>query len=236
MKTVIIYGNARQGSTWHITQLFKRELSNHDDLEIEEFTLPRDLPNFCLGCFSCFQKGEQTCPHSSSVAPIVNAFKASDLIILSSPVYAMDVSGQMKALLDHLCFMWMSHRPSPQMFHKIGLIVTTTAGAGLTHANKTLKNSLNFWGIKRIFSMSKAVSASSWNEIPDKKRLAIENQVIKLSKRLIRTQEIIDQLHPPLFARFFFPLMKRMMKKNTWNLQDRNHWVKEGWLEGKSPF
>lgn len=27
--------------------------------------------------------------------------------------YGFDASGRMKAPLDHLCFIWMSHRPNP---------------------------------------------------------------------------------------------------------------------------
>jgi len=56
----------------------------------------------------------------------------------------------MKALPDHLCFMWMSHRPHPAMFSKVGLTISTTAGAGLSHTAKTLRNSLTFWDVRRI--------------------------------------------------------------------------------------
>ena len=108
MKITIINGNQRHGSTWNCRELFLRELSRHEDLKIKEFTLPKDLPLFCAGCFSCFSNGEQTCPHSESVSPIVAALEEADLVIFTSPVYAMDVSGPMKSLLDHLCFMWMS--------------------------------------------------------------------------------------------------------------------------------
>ena len=43
--------------------------------------------------------GEQTCTHAIFIHPIIKALELSDLIILTSPVYGMDVSGQLKTLL-----------------------------------------------------------------------------------------------------------------------------------------
>ena len=89
------------------------------------------------------------------------------LILLASPSYGLDVSGAMKAFIDHLCFMWISHRPNPVILNKTGLSVVTTAGAGLRHSTKTLRNFLQFWGIKRIFSFKKAVAAAKWSDVSD---------------------------------------------------------------------
>jgi NAD(P)H-dependent FMN reductase len=119
---------------------------------------------------SCFLNGEDTCPHASFTKPIIEAMAGADLIILTSPVYAMDVSGQMKALLDHLCFMWMSHRPDLRMFDKVGVTVSTTAGAGLGHAAKTLKNCLVFLGVKRVFPFNSRYRPQSGARLPKKER------------------------------------------------------------------
>lgn len=149
MKIAVVNGNMRHGSTWHCMDAIRDELAKFDDTEVKEYFLPKDLPHFCTGCFSCLSNGEDTCPHAAYTKPITEAMIESDLIILTSPVYGFDVSGQMKTFIDHLCFMWMSHRPNPQMFNKIGLTVSTTAGAGLGHTTKTMRNSLIYWGVKK---------------------------------------------------------------------------------------
>lgn len=236
MKIVLINGNARHGSTWNCAQLFLEELAKHDTVEVSEFSLPRDMPHFCNGCFSCFYNGEQTCPHAASISPILETLLAADLVILTSPIYAMDISGQMKALLDHLCFMWFSHRPNPQMFDKVGLTITTTAGAGLSHATKTLRNSLKFWGVKRTFSFQNAVSAMKWADVSEQKRAKIGSQIGRMAGRIAGAVKHRDQLSSPLFRRFFFRLMRGMMQKNTWNPRDRQHWEAQGWLSGAKPF
>jgi len=208
----------------------------YEALEITEFTLPKDMPHFCNSCFSCIYNGEHTCPHAGAVQPIVKAMQDADLIILTSPVYGFDVSGQMKALLDHLCYQWMSHRPDPRMFQKIGLTFTTAAGAGLKHTTKTMRDSLKYWGVKRIYSGKYAVSASSWSEVAENKLIKIQKQTAQLAKRIAKAHRRIDRMGAPVFTKVFFKMMRGMMKKNTWNQTDRNHWKSLGWLQGEKPF
>lgn len=236
MKITVINGNARKGSTWHCKDHIVQAIAAHTAVELTEFQLPKDMPHFCNGCFACIYQGEQKCPHSSAVAPIVTALTEADLIILTSPVYAMDVSGQMKALLDHLCFMWLSHRPNPLMFQKIGLTISTTAGAGLGHATKTLRNSLRFWGVKRVFSYKNAVSAMKWSDVDPKKQIRIQQDSDALAKRIVQAVEHVHTLRSPLFRGMMFLMMKGMMAKNTWNPKDRGHWESQGWLSGAYPF
>lgn len=82
MKIVVINGNARHGSTWHCKDLFIQSLLKFEVAEITEFTLPRDMPHFCNGCFSCIYHGEHTCPHADKISPIVAALENSDVIVL----------------------------------------------------------------------------------------------------------------------------------------------------------
>ena len=230
MIVTIINGNARHGSTWHCMDAFMQALLRITHVDATTFTLPNDMPEFCKGCFSCFMNGEHTCPHASSISPIVDALTGADLIILTSPVYAMDISGQLKTLLDHLCFMWMSHRPNPLMFNKVGLTIATTAGAGLSHATKTMRHSLKFFGFKRIFSYKKAASAMKWSDLSEKKRQRIERDMAALAKKIAATVSKIDRLPSPLFRSFIFKLMAGMMKKNTWIPRDKKHWEDHGWI------
>ncbi len=127
MKITVINGNARHGSTWNCKELFCKELAKYEEVCQTEFYMPKDSPSLCVGCFNCFFHGEHKCPHCEQIKPIVAALEEADLIIMTSPVYACDVSGGLKVLLDHLCYMWMSHRPNPKMFQKTALTIVTTA-------------------------------------------------------------------------------------------------------------
>lgn len=236
MKITVINGNQRHGSTWHTADAVIRELKKYGETEIKEFFLPKDMPHFCMGCFTCFVRGEEKCPHYSAVKPIAEALLDADLIVLASPVYALDATGQMKALLDHLCYMWLSHRPEPQMFNKVGLIVTTTAGAGLRHTAKTLSNSLTFWGVKKIFKIKYAVAAMSWEEVSEKKKLEIEAAAKKKAAEIANAVKNSDSLRKPIFRKIMFTAVKNTMKKNKWNPLDINFWKAKGWLGDEKPF
>lgn len=235
MKITVINGNTRMGNTWHCMDLFRQELSKYEELTVSEFFMPKDMPDFCIGCYSCFFGGEQTCPHADRITPIVQALKDADLIILTSPVYSFDVTGHMKALFDHLCFLWISHRPDPGMFHKVALAVVTTAGAGLRHTMKTMKNTLSFWGIKRIFTYRRVVAAP-WEKVPQTVKLNIRKQIERKAKRIAKTVKKIDRLTYPPIRRLMFGSMRKMMIKNTWNPYDRSYWETFGWLGKKKPF
>jgi len=236
MKITIVYGSGRRGCTWNAVQLFTEEMKKTEPCEITEFYLPKDLPDFCWGCFSCFLKGEGTCPHAGSVQAIAQAFRVADILVIASPVYALDVSGAMKSLLDHLCYMWVSHRPDPAMFGKVGVTFCTTAGAGLHHTAKTMRNSLKFWCVKRVYTFKKTLASMSWEEVSEKNKAAVRLKTARLAARTARAARRADRLAPPLFTRFLFCLMRGMMRKNTWNETDRKHWEEQGWLAGGSPF
>ncbi len=236
MKVTVINGNMRHGSTWHCMDLFRQELSKYEEVTVKEFLLPKDLPNLCVGCFSCFFKGEHTCPHTEKMSPIIESLIEADLIIMTSPVYAGDVSGSMKTLLDHLSFMWMSHRPNASMFHKAALTISTTAGAGITHTTKTMTSSLSFWGIRKIFVFKKAVAAMKWDDVSEKNKARINARVVKMTKKIYKTVHNIDKAPYPLFRKFLFHIMRAMHKGNDWNPIDRNHWDSQGWLSGVKPY
>ena len=238
MNVAVIHGTAHHGSTWHCVDIFLQELAEVSAQPIDqtEFYLPAAMPHFCCGCYSCFLRGEQACPHADSVQPIRDAILAADLIVLDSPVYAMDVSAQLKALLDHLCFLWISHRPQPAMFSKLGVAFATTAGAGLNHALATMTNSMKFWGVRRIYPFGRSVSAMKWGDVSSDKQQRIRQDLQKMARRVSRAAARGNRLRPLLVTRIFFFMMQGMMRKNTWNPTDRQHWEEQGWLKGGKPF
>lgn len=236
MKICVIYGSARiKGSTAKVTQGILEALEplvreTGDSLEVVEHHLPKDLPHFCMGCFNCFLKGEDTCPHKDFVAPIIKDLSEADGIILSSPVYAMGPSAQMKSLLDHLAFQYIPHRPRPDMFDKVGLVVVTTAGAGIGGTSKLLAKNLKFWGLKRVHILGFPIFDIELDSMPQKRKDKLARLVEKKARAfhsdLLRRRE----LRPLLFTRFFMMMGKRMMKGYPDDNLDKRHWKGNKWI------
>lgn len=235
MKIAVIYGSMHKGSTYNCVKIILNKLQDKDT-EIEEYFLPKDMPYFCCSCFSCFLKGEETCPHFNEMSPIVKSMDDADLIILSSPVYVCDVSGQMKAFLDHLAYRWMPHRPSEAMFHKVGLVVSTAAGAGTRATNKTMKKTFTYCGISKIYSFGANVAAMSFEDINIKKKNKIEKKLDKLANKIKKAVKVSNKRSPGMFVKIIFNLMKLSHKNNNWNKTDYNYWKNKGWLNEKKPW
>jgi hypothetical protein len=122
------------------------------------------------------------------------------------------------------------------MFHKAALTITTSAGAGLSHTTKTMKSSLSFWGVKRVFSFKRGVAASKWDEVSAKNKVKIEKKIAGMARKIYKTVHNIESLPYPIPSRFLFRIMKAMQKGNNWNPTDRNHWEQQGWLSGTKPY
>ncbi len=231
MEITVIYGTGRKerSSTYNIAQKFIAELSCGDT--VTEFFLPKDMPEFCTGCSTCFSDHTK-CPHYRYIHPITDAMQNSDLIIFTAPVYVYHVPGQVKALLDHFAYRWMVHQPEGAMFHKQALVITTAAGAGMRYAVQDVRHSLDWWGMGHIYTFKKAVRAANWDRVSEEKRTAYAKEVKKTSKKILAQKGA----KPCLKVRGIFYLMRFMQKKYRFTESDAAYWEENGWLAGKKPW
>jgi len=143
MNITVIHGSMRCGNTYNVTQAVLAQLRVHNDVNITEISVAElNLP-FCRSCHVCFDKGDAHCPHRAALAPVAQAIEGCDGLIVSGVCYAMHINAAMKNLVDH--FAYYFHRP--RLFGKVGLVVTTTAGAGEHRVAKYLRQVLGHWGM-----------------------------------------------------------------------------------------
>jgi multimeric flavodoxin WrbA len=223
MKITLISGTNHKGSTYHAAKMAAETLGR----DITEFFLPRDMPHFCAGCGTCFEKSEALCPHFSYIDVIVKSMEAADVLIFTSPVYVYHCSGQMKAFLDHLGYQWIVHRPNASMFNKTALVVSTAAGAGLKSTCRDISHSLTMWGVKRIYTLKCPVMAIRWQNVSDKIKQKIE---CKAKKAAGKIKASMKKTIPNLKTLAWFYMMRFVNKKFPFNETDRAHWEKQGLL------
>jgi multimeric flavodoxin WrbA len=230
MKVLIISGTNHKGSTYHTARLVAEKITSADN--ISEVFLPRDFDQFCLGCTSCFGKGDNTCPHYDRLRPITEKIDAADVIIMSSPVYVYHATGQMKALLDHYGWRWMVHRPDERMFSKQAVIVATAAGAGMKSTIKDMAGSCFFWGIPKTYKLGMAVRAVSWDTVDSGRKAKLEKKTDSIAKKILRRE---GKVRVPLKTKGFFNLM-RLIQRSGWNKTDVDYWKEKGWTGKKRPW
>lgn len=234
MRIAVVHGQMHRGSTYHaVHQLLEHYRTLDAEIEVKEFFLPKDGPDYCVGCYQCFNKGESYCPHYDKVEPIVAAMEQADLVVIGSPTYAFEMTGQLKTLFDHLSYMWLSHRPNGQMFCKQGVVVSTTAGAGVKNVVKSLKRQLFWLGISQVHGLGFRVGARNWQEVNEKTR----RHIAKCTRRVAGlTAARVGKGGPTWKERFMFGIMRKMQAGNTWAAHDRAHWGKHGWLGKIRPW
>lgn len=163
---------------------------------------------------------------------MIEKIEKADLIIIATPVFVMSCSSGLKALLDHLAYIWLVHRPKESMFNKVGLIITSAGGSGVKDTVKLVKNNMFYWGIPTIYSYGVTTMKMGGNYIDYKNKDKIKKQVENKSNKIKRS---LKNRKVGLKTKFFFKIFG-MTQMNGWNKTDSNYWKDKGWLDGKRPY
>ena len=65
----------------------------------------------CISCLACKIKGKASnvCKFKDALTPILEEIAQADGLVLGSPIYFGDVTGQMRTFLERLAFPWLSY-------------------------------------------------------------------------------------------------------------------------------
>jgi len=233
MEICVIHGSNRKGNTDKTIEIIKETLNSYEKIVYSDIYLHKDLPHFCNGCFLCLETGEyagQNCPHKNYTHPILEKLLKSDGIIITSPSYALNVTAQIKTLFDHFACTYLCHRPNEEMFNKIGLIISTAAGAGTKSVNKTIGVNMLFWGIKRIIKCGINIWEKDWDNIQNKKCIKAEKLLqikAKIFFKYIKKREKLNRSIKTIFLCFVF---KKLINSYSNDNADKIFWKSKGWI------
>ena len=229
MRSTIIHGQGHEGSTCMVA----RELADKVGGEIREFFLPRDFSMPCIGCYTCFKTDLTHCPHYKELKPLVEAILEADLLILESPVYVYHATGQMMSFLDHFGTWWVVHRPMPEMSGKQAVAISTAAGGGMKSTVKDMTDSLEMWGIHKVYGLGVGVQATCPSEIPDGIMKKIHRKTDKLAHQI---QKNVGSRGYNARAKKWFYLMRLAHKHFPPAQPDYGYWDERGWHEKNRPW
>jgi multimeric flavodoxin WrbA len=234
MTITVIHGQAHKGVTYMMTHEVLKNLVTNSD-QIFEFFLPKDGPGFCVGCYSCFLKGEKYCPSADKVQPIAEAIEKADVIMLDSPNYVFEMSGAMKNLMDHLAYRWISHRPSGTMFKKVGVALSSSAGAPARRITKSMARQLKWMCVPKVYLFPFISNAMGINDLKLEKRLKLERKAKKIAGKV---KKRACHPHASFKNKLLFRIFRKMQSspKAVWNSTDRDWWVNQGWTAEIRPW
>ncbi len=75
----------------------------------------------CISCFACKTRGGKsygTCAVQDDLTPIYAEIKKAEAIILGSPIYFGDVTGELRSFLERLLFPYLVYDDPPKPFSR----------------------------------------------------------------------------------------------------------------------
>lgn len=142
MKIVIVNGSSRKnGATALILNEMYQQLKKYTDVDVQIFHVADLELKYCIGCCSCYKTGK--CIFNDDIEKLSLSIESADGVILGSPTYASNVSGQMKVIIDRGHFVM-----EQLLYGKYAISVTTYENYGGKDAAKVLNKLLLFSGAK----------------------------------------------------------------------------------------
>ena len=112
-KIIIIDGGPRKNmNTAKLLQRFAEGAkSAGNDIEVKTVRLYDLDYKGCMSCMACKLKGKASniCRFKDALTPVLEEIAQADGLVLGSPIYFGDVTGQMRAFLERLSFPWLSY-------------------------------------------------------------------------------------------------------------------------------
>ncbi len=140
MNIVIINGSPRaNGATAKILHVIEERLIQRENILVEFVDISNLKMSPCTGCCVCYKTG--CCYMDDKAEELSNKIAMADGLIIGSPTYASNVSGQLKQFIDR------GHFVIEQLLHnKYAVSVVTGENYGSRDTSKILNKLLKYSG------------------------------------------------------------------------------------------
>ena len=165
MKSMAIVGSPnKKGSCSYLVEQVNQGMKSQD-IDTSTFYLHDLKINYCRGCRQCEKNRE--CIQSDDMKMLIDKIFVTDILVLASPSYWGDVTGQMKVFIDRslpLCNANTGITPVPK--GKRGISISVRAGLSISESQHLISTFEHYFGHLEIEPVSK-LSVEGVNTIED---------------------------------------------------------------------
>ena len=140
-KIIIIDGGPRRNmnTAKMLNSFAEGAKSVGQDVEVKTFRLYELDYKGCMSCMACKVKGRASnlCKFKDALTPVLEEIAQADGLVLGSPIYFGDVTGQMRTFLERLAFPWLSYNDYSMTAPKRMPVVLVTTMNGLPERNNS---------------------------------------------------------------------------------------------------
>ena len=140
-KIIIIDGGPR--ATFNTASMLKKFAegagSVSNEIEVKTVRLYGLDYKGCMSCMACKIKGKASnvCKFKDALTPVLEEIAQADGLVLGSPIYFGDVTGQMRTFLERLAFPWLSYNDYSMTAPKRMPVVLLETMNGLPNRNNS---------------------------------------------------------------------------------------------------
>lgn len=119
MKIIIINSSHRKnGATSYLLNQMYLQLNRKPEIDVQFYHVADLSLTYCIGCCTCYETG--SCMFNDDIEKLSQSIEKADGIIIGTPTYASNLSGQLKTIIDR------GHFVMEQLLHgKYALNVVT---------------------------------------------------------------------------------------------------------------
>lgn len=114
MKTTCILGSPRRGGNSDSLATRYTQQAARYNATVETFALSDISFNGCINLFEC-KTGLDRCGQSDGLTPVLDAVAESQVLVLASPIYFTNLTGQMKLAIDRFFSFFVPNYPAAQV-------------------------------------------------------------------------------------------------------------------------
>jgi multimeric flavodoxin WrbA len=164
MKIMAVNGSPRK--TWNTATLLKKALegaasqgANTELIHLYDLSFTG-----CTSCFACKTRGGKSygkCAVKDGLAPILKQVEAADALILGSPIYFGNVTGEMRSFLERLLFPNFTYTDPPQS------LFSKKISTAFIYTMNVTEKMMQEWGYEQVFGQQQGLlqmvfGASEW--------------------------------------------------------------------------
>jgi len=191
MKVIAVNGSPRKNWNTHILLEKCLDGAKETGAETELINLYDIQYKGCTSCFSCKLKGVtvKKCAMKDELKSILQKICECDVLVLGSPIYFSNVTGEMKSFMERLLFPYSSYEGKPSSFGKkikTAFVYTMNAPSfALRLIGYTKLFAKNKKVMQRIFGSCESLVSTSTYQFDDynKYAMTIFNGAERLKRR-----------------------------------------------------
>lgn len=107
----------------------------------------------CISCFACKRKGGESygkCGYTDELTPVLEKIEGADAVILASPIYFGNVTGELRSLMERMLFQYLVYDEN------YSSLVGKKKPIGLIYTMNIPEARLAEWGYDRTFLANEA--------------------------------------------------------------------------------